>query len=595
MFSTDRIVRQELIRNATAGDIMSGVYGVRYLMHEYIIGHEERARVQLTATQKSLSRLFVAPRNSTPAEAELLDRLRQADTSVRSLFSDIVRNYETTDADERKGAMFHELEERLTGQIMIRIESMVSAAAALSEQSRLGVLRAQNHESAAVAAFGVIVLLTFALIVLVGMKSIFRPLERLRSSVALVGAGDFGIRMDESQGDEISDLARAFNDMIGKLRDRDAKIRRLVDSNIIGIVICDVTGTILEANEAFLQMVGYDAPDVRTEGLHVDRIARPESGPAHLAALRQAQENATYSPFETELLHKDGRRIPVMMGGALIEGDPVSIVSFVLDLTERRLAQEALSRTRAELTHVARVSSLGALTASIAHEVNQPLSGIVTNASTCLRMLGAEPPNVTGARETALRTIRDGNRAAAVVKRLRALFTKSETAREPVNLNEAISEVFELLRVDIRRGRVDVRTEFFGDLPDVVGDRVQIQQVILNLIVNAMDAMGAIDGPRELGIKTDVGAGQVLVTVRDNGSGLSEAAEKVFDSFYTTKAGGMGIGLSISRSIIESHGGKLWAEPNAGPGAIFQFSLPISSTGVDSDASSGAVFEAAGG
>ena len=252
-------------------------------------------------------------------------------------------------------------------------------------------------------------------------------------------------------------------------------------------------------------------------------------------------------------------------------------VGAVQDVTQRRSSEEALSQARSDLAHVARISSLGVLTASIAHEVNQPLSGIVTNASTCLRMLAADPPNVEGARETVRRTIRDGNRAAEVINRLRALFSKKETTPEPVDLNEATEEVIALLMSELQRNRVILRPELANDLPLVMGDRVQLQQVILNLIRNASDAMSSVDDrPRQLLVRTEAEAGErVRLSVQDAGGGFDpQAADRLFDTFYTTKNEGMGIGLSVSRSIIESHHGRLWATRNEGPGATFSFSIP---------------------
>jgi PAS domain S-box-containing protein len=244
---------------------------------------------------------------------------------------------------------------------------------------------------------------------------------------------------------------------------------------------------------------------------------------------------------------------------------------------ERRLSEETLSKVRSELAHVARVQSLGVLTASIAHEVNQPLSGIITNASTCLRMLAADPPNVEGARETARRTIRDGNRASDVITRLRALFAKKDTTTESVDLNEATREVIALSLSELQRNRVILRPELADDLPPVTGDRVQLQQVILNLLRNASDAMRTIsDRPRRLVIRTERDeADRVRLTVQDAGVGFeSQDVDRLFEAFYSTKNGGMGIGLSVSRSIIESHHGRLWAAPNDGPGATFSFSIP---------------------
>ena len=259
-----------------------------------------------------------------------------------------------------------------------------------------------------------------------------------------------------------------------------------------------------------------------------------------------------------------------------IEGRPM-FVGALQDVTESMVAEDALSKARSELAHVARVTTLSALTASIAHEVNQPLSGIITNASTCLRMLDANPPNFDGARETARRTIRDGNRASEVVSRLRALFSKKEFTLESLDLNEATREVIALSLSDLQRNRVVLQWELADDLPAITGDRIQLQQVILNLVRNASDAMlGVHDRPRQLLIRTEREDGdRVRLAVRDAGVGLDrQSMDKLFDTFFTTKSDGMGIGLAVSRSIVERHHGRLWAEPNDGPGATFSLSMP---------------------
>jgi len=294
--------------------------------------------------------------------------------------------------------------------------------------------------------------------------------------------------------------------------------------------------------------------------------------------LQKAQSEATDFEYEHRLLMPDGSiRYLHMLGHATRDGSGrLEYIGAVQDVTDRRQSEDALSKARSELAHMARVTTLGALTASIAHEVNQPLSGIITNASTCLRMLAANPPNVDGARETARRTIRDGNRASEVITRLRALFSKKEPTAELVNLNEATREVIALSLHELRRSGVILRPELDDGIPPVTGDRVQLQQVILNLLLNASDAMRIVnDRPRQLLIKTACDDDSVRLTVKDVGVGLrSQGVDRVFEAFYTTKSDGMGIGLSVSRSIIESHHGRLWAVPNDGPGATFSFSIP---------------------
>ena len=255
----------------------------------------------------------------------------------------------------------------------------------------------------------------------------------------------------------------------------------------------------------------------------------------------------------------------------------VEYMGAIQDVTEQRLAEEALSKLRSELAHVARVTSLGALTASIAHEVNQPLTGIVANTGTCLRRLSADPPNIDGACEAARRAMRDGNRASEIIARLRTLFSRKEASAESVELNEAAREVIALCSDELQRNRVIVRQEFANDIPPITGDRVQLQQVILNLLRNASDAMSGVDDrPKMLMIRIERDEGDcVRLTVQDTGVGITpQDMERLFEAFYTTKSDGMGMGLAVSRSIIERHGGRLWATPNDGPGATFSFSLP---------------------
>jgi PAS domain S-box-containing protein len=305
--------------------------------------------------------------------------------------------------------------------------------------------------------------------------------------------------------------------------------------------------------------------------------------PEELAAFRERGQrvrnvDADFE-FEYRLLMPDGsvKYVHATSHPRRYDGTLLELFGNVHDVTERRLAEEALNKVRAELAHVARVTSLGALTASIAHEVNQPLSGIITNASTCLRMLAADPPNVDGALETTRRTIRDGNRASDVIARLRALFTRKSATIESMDLNEATREVIALSSSELLRNRVIVRADLANDLPPVAGDRVQLQQVILNLLLNASDAMSEVeDRQRQLVIRTERDEGdRVRMTVQDAGVGVeTRDVNRLFEAFYTTKSGGMGMGLSISRSIIESHHGRLWAAPNDGPGATFAFSIP---------------------
>jgi signal transduction histidine kinase len=246
---------------------------------------------------------------------------------------------------------------------------------------------------------------------------------------------------------------------------------------------------------------------------------------------------------------------------------------------------EELLQARTEVARVARVTTLGELTAAIAHEVQQPLTGLVSSGNACLRWLSKETPNLEAARRAVERIINDGIRAGEVVSRIRALVKKSPTRRDWLNINDTIREVIELIRSEVQRNRISLQTELSNDVPLVLGDRIQLQQVILNLIMNAIEAMsGVSQAHQELSVASmKDGSNGVLVAVRDSGPGLdSTVLDRLFDAFYTSKSDGMGMGLAISRTIVEAHGGQLWATPNVPRGAIFQFRLPTDGEEVSS-------------
>ena len=371
--------------------------------------------------------------------------------------------------------------------------------------------------------------------------------------------------------------------LFADVREREARVRRLFNANIIGIFTWNLDGQILDANEAFRRIIG------RTDDDLISRLSWKDFMPAkgdedNQHRLKEVLATNTASPFEMECVKQDGSRVPVLVRSALFEGTPTEGVSFVLDLTElkraERAAQESAQRYRdveIRLSDANRVASIGQLSASIAHELNQPLSGIITNATTCLSMLAADPPNLGGVRAITQRTLRDGNRASEVVQRLRAMFARKQPEKEPVDLNETAREVLVLSSNELQVRQVILRTDFDTSLPLVRADRVQIQQVILNLILNAADAMRAVDDrSRNLLIVTArEDENWVRLSVRDSGHGIDpQNLERVFDAFYTTKTHGMGVGLAISRSIIESHKGRLWGTANDGPGATFSFSIP---------------------
>jgi PAS domain S-box-containing protein len=375
------------------------------------------------------------------------------------------------------------------------------------------------------------------------------------------------------------------------LAEREAKIRRLVDANIIGILIWDFEGRILDANDAFLRMVGFDRDDLAAGRLRWTELTPVEWSDRDERAVVNLRKTGACRPFEKEYFRKNGTRVPVLLAGATFERGGNEGVAFVVDLTERKRAeaearenQRRYGEVQMQLAHANRLATMGQLTASIAHEVNQPITAAVTNAHAGLRWLLAQPPELTEARRALERIVKDGNRAGDVIARIREIIKKAPPRSDRLKLNEAIQEIIDLTRAEAAKTGVLVGTELARGLPPIRGDRVKLQQVILNLIVNAFEAMSGVgEGPRELLISSEkVESGDALVSVRDSGPGLAPATgERLFESFYTTKPGGLGLGLSICRSIIEAHGGRMWAGANAPRGAVFQFTLPA-----DTDAAS---------
>jgi PAS domain S-box-containing protein len=486
--------------------------------------------------------------------------------------------------------------------------------------------------------------------------------------------------------------ARLYND----LQEREARIRCLVDSDIIGIIMWDLEGRILDANEAFLHMVGYSRDDLVSGGLRWTALTPAEWNYAHERAAAEVRATGSHKPFEKEYLRKDGSRVPVLLGGAAFDERRDQGVSFVLDLTERKraeyltrqvfesspdrisivgpdhrfqrvnpafeqrwgmpaetfvgkhvadvlgtegfeqtaranydrcfageevgyagwfnlalgrrylavtysplrptsqrveavlvisrdltehvLASEALREAQMELAHVTRITTLGELTASIAHEVNQPLAAVVANAEACLRWLDRGTPDLDAARRSVEWIIDDGNRASEVIRRVRALANKTDIEKAPLDVNDVVSEVTALMQRELTSHRVSLRMELAPALPMIFGDRVQLQQVIINLVMNGIEAMQSVtDRPLELVIRSGQDeTQQALVSVTDCGVGISaEDVDRLFNAFFTTKSSGMGMGLSICRSIVEAHGGRLWATANVPHGATFQFTLPV--------------------
>ncbi len=368
------------------------------------------------------------------------------------------------------------------------------------------------------------------------------------------------------------------------LRSSEERWRRLFDNSSAGIEVVSADGNIVAANLAWQKMLGYTEEELRS--LTVAAITHEDDRDAieqWLAESRGGQRRDWR--VEKRYRRKNGDVIWADVSVGLVPTPDQSVsaifIKVIVDITERKRAEAELSQqelslreAQNELAHVTRVTTMGELAASIAHEVNQPLAGIVTNGNASLRWLAGGSPNLDEARQAIQRIIRDGSRAGQVVARIRALSQKTRASKELLDINEAIEEIVVLTGAELRRNQVVLRMELAADIPLIVGDRIQLQQVVMNLILNGVEAMRNLD-EKNLLIKTERGdVDEVRVALQDSGVGLDpKTEEQIFDAFFTTKPAGLGMGLSISRSIVENHGGRLWAVPNDGPGATFQFTL----------------------
>jgi PAS domain S-box-containing protein len=372
--------------------------------------------------------------------------------------------------------------------------------------------------------------------------------------------------------------------LYSELQEREAKIRRLVDANIVGVLISRLEGQILEANDAFLQMVRYSRDDVTSGRLQWTELTPPEWQAVSERSVAQLRASGTCEIFEKEYFRSDGSRVPVLVAATMIGDARSETLAFVLDLTERKRAEEERERLRqaqADLAYMSRVITVGELAASLAHEIKQPIAAAVTNAKTCVRWLQRDAPDIAEACEAASRIVKDTTRAAEIIDRVRSLYTRGTPQRELVDLNQIVREMIVLLLDQANRYSIPIRTDLNPRLPKVMADRVQVQQVLMNLMLNGIEAMKDTSGELTVTSKRSEN-GQLMISVSDSGIGLpQEQPDRIFQAFFTTKSQGTGMGLSISRTIVESHGGCLWASANTGRGATFHFSLPTETEAVE--------------
>jgi PAS domain S-box-containing protein len=454
-------------------------------------------------------------------------------------------------------------------------------------QAAANIRQVQQRIFIVVPATVALTLLIAATLGLVITRSITHPLEQLVEGSKMLARGEFKHRVPVRGEDELAQLGRVFNDTAQRLQDlyenlqsSEDRLRRVINTIPAHVWSTLPDGSVDFINQRLLESTGLSIDALLGSGWQ--SIVHPDDRARYIAKWKSAL--AAGEPVEIEArvwtAQRDYRwllvrNVPLRDG----LGEIVKWYGTGIDIEDRKRAEEALRKAQADLAHANRVTTMGELCASLAHEINQPISGAITNASTCLRRLDREQPDLEGARATASLIIRDANRAAEIINRVRLFFRKGYVAKERVDVNEMIREMEILLHNEATQHSVSVQTKLAADQPLIVADRVQLQQVLMNLMINGIDAMKAVDGPRQLTLGTqNDGNEQLLVSVEDTGIGLpSNQAGQIFNAFFTTKEHGTGMGLRISRTIIEAHGGRLWAVDNRPRGAIFHFTLAVSS------------------
>jgi PAS domain S-box-containing protein len=476
--------------------------------------------------------------------------------------------------------------ESLTSALVEKVEREVSEE---QVQTVSNITRVQRRVFLIVPITAVVALLIAGTLGLAMTRSITQPLERLVEGARALAQGEFQHQVAISGADELAHLGRVFNDTARRLRDLYAtlqssedRLRLVIDTIPAHVWSALPDGSVDFINRRWLESTGIHVED----GLGWDwgSTVHPEDLARFVNEWHIVLASGEPMESEARLRRADGeyrwwliRNVPLRDERGII----VKWYGTAIDIEERKRAEEALRQAQADLAHVSRVTTMGELTASLGHEIKQPITAAITDANTCVRWLVRDPPNIEEARAASLRTVEDGRRAMEIMSRIRLLFTKGAPQREWVDVNELIREMIVLLRSEATRYAISVQTALDANLPRVMGDRVQLQQVLMNLIMNSIDAMKAVEGTRDLAITSQrEDNGQMLVSVSDTGVGLPpQQADQIFKAFFTTKEHGIGMGLSISRSIVESHGGHLWAAHHAPRGASFCLTLPATVEG----------------
>jgi PAS domain S-box-containing protein len=535
---------------------------------------------------RSAENALLAVHSDNASDLTILPILAVVQSNLQSETASVIDLAEANDWSALQVRLANQLRP-LEFSISALVERVDREVKAEHTQAAANFRQVQHWIFIVVPATVVLTLLIAGTLGLVITRSITHPLEQLVKGSKMLARGEFKHRVPILGEDELAQLGGVFNDTAQRLQDlyeslqsSEDRLRRVINTIPAHVWSSLPDGSVDFINQRLLESTGLPIEALLGSGwqsiVHPDDRARYiTQWKSALAAGEPLEIEARVWTAERDYRWLLVRNVPLRDG----VGEIIKWYGTGIDIEDRKRAEDALRKAQGDLAHANRVTTMGELCASLAHEINQPISGAITNASTCLRRLDREPPDLEGARAGASLIIRDANRAAEIINRVRLFFRKGVVTKERVDINEMIREMEILLHNEATQHSVFVQTKLAADRPLIVADRVQLQQVLMNLMINGIDAMKAVDGPRQLTLGTqNDGNEQLRVSVADTGIGLPpNQAGQIFNAFFTTKEHGTGMGLRISRTIIEAHGGRLWATDNHPRGASFHFTLAVSS------------------
>jgi PAS domain S-box-containing protein len=529
---------------------------------------------------------LLAVHSDNASDPTILPTLAVVQSNLQSETASVIELAETNDWNALQVRLANQLRplEFTTSALVERVDREVRTE---HTRAAANIRQVQHWIFIVVPTTVVLTLLIAGTLGLVITRSITRPLERLVEGAKMLARGEFKHRVPIQGDDELAQLGRVFNDTARRLQDLYESLQSSEDRlrQVINAIPAHVWSTLPDGSVDFINQRLLESTGLSIEALlgsGWQSMVHPDDRTRYIAQWRSALAAGESLEIEARIwtAQRDYRwllvrNVPLRDG----HGEILKWYGTGIDIEDRKRAEEALRKAQADLAHANRVTTMGELCASLAHEINQPISGAITNASTCLRRLDREQPDLEGARAATSLIIRDANRAAEIINRVRLFFRKGVVTKERIDVNEMIREMEILLHNEATQHSVFVQTKLAADHPLIVADRIQLQQVLMNLMINGIDAMKAVDAPRQLTLGTqNDGDEQLLVSVEDTGIGLPpNQAGQIFNAFFTTKEHGTGMGLRISRTIIEAHGGRLWATDNHPRGASFRFTLAVSS------------------